>query len=156
MLEITRATSDDLKCVFELYQLYREFYKCTNEPQRAMDFISERLQNNDAIIFLARKKTENGATAVGFAQLFPLFCTLTMERLWLLNDLFVDSRFRGLRVGENLVKHSLELAKSTNAKGVFLETETTNHNAKKLYERIGFEPAKNVFFTFNFNMNLGN
>jgi len=39
---------------------------------------------------------------MGFAQLYPSFSSVSMKRLWILNDLFVSSEARGKYISYNL------------------------------------------------------
>ena len=48
-------------------------------------FIEQRVVNHESIIFLAT----NDGLALGFTQLYPSFSSVSMRRLWILNDLFV-------------------------------------------------------------------
>jgi len=61
-----------------------------------------------------------------------------MERMYILNDLYVDSSCRNEGVGEALIDKAKELCKSLNYKGLGLQTAQDNP-AQKLYERLGFE-----------------
>ncbi len=61
-----------------------------------------------------------------------------MQRLCILNDLYVIEATRGKRIGERLIERALEHAKQSGAKGVVLETAHTNVLGQKLYERMGF------------------
>lgn len=45
----------------------------------------------------------------------------------------------GFSIGKNLLKESIEWADANNIKKITLSVLETNHNAKKLYEKYGFE-----------------
>ena len=60
---------------------------------------------------------------VGFVQLYPLFSSTRMEKLWLLNDLFVDPDYRGKGISKGLINKAKELVEESDACGMFLETE---------------------------------
>ena len=62
-----------------------------------------------------------------------------MEKLWLLNDLFVDPDFRGKGVSIGLITIAKELVEQSNACGMFLETEKSNLIGNNLYTRTGFK-----------------
>ena len=96
--------------------------------------MQQRLLLRETVIFLA---LENDV-ALGFTQLFPSFTSVGMQRLWILNDLYVIPEARGQRVGERLIERALTHAKQSGAKGVVLETAHTNLSGQKLYERMGF------------------
>jgi GNAT superfamily N-acetyltransferase len=74
----------------------------------------------------------------GFTQLYPLFSSTRMKRLWLLNDLFVDERFRGKGFSIALIEKSKELCYQTGACGLLLETAKSNTIGNNLYPRTSF------------------
>jgi len=49
-----------------------------------------------------------------------------MKRYWLLNDLFVHENYRGKGFSKQLIEKAKEIAKSTDAGGILLETGKTN------------------------------
>lgn len=134
MNEIRNATIADLEPLAEMFDLYRQFYRQPADITGARKFISERISNNDSIIFIARQQDEY----TGFVQCYPLFTSVGMKRLWLLNDLFVKSDYRGQGISKLLIERCKQLAKDTNAKGLMLETEKSNIIGNQLYPREGF------------------
>ena len=76
---------------------------------------------------------------VGFVQLYPLFSSTRMKKLWLLNDLFVNPEFRSKGVSVNLIDKSKQLVKETKACGMFLETEKSNFIGNNLYPKTEFK-----------------
>ena len=48
------ATSDDASDVAEMFNYYREFYEQASNKELALEFITERLQRNESVIFLTR------------------------------------------------------------------------------------------------------
>ncbi len=142
---VRQASSPDLDAVAMLFDAYRVFYEQTSDVARAKDFMAERFKNSDSVVFLAEDET---GTALGFTQLFPSFSSVSTERLWILNDLFVVASARGRRVGEQLIKRALQLARETKAKGVVLETAHNNISGQRLYERMGFVREDLEFRTY--------
>jgi GNAT superfamily N-acetyltransferase len=139
MATIRKATIEDLKFVVELFDKYRVFYEKESDKQNAESFISERLEINDSKIFVA--EIDNG-NLVGFVQLYPIFSSTRMQRLWLLNDLFVDKEHRGKGISKQLIERSKELCKQTNSCGLVLETAKANSVGNELYPKVGFSLDK--------------
>ena len=69
-----------------------------------------------------------------------------MKRYWLLNDLYVNENHRGKGYSKELIEEAKELAKSTNACGVLLETGKSNDIGNQLYPACGFELYDSVNF----------
>lgn len=144
-MTVRRATIDDLQEVVELFDLYRVFYAQTSDIPAAETFLEERFKQEDSVIFLA----VDGENSVGFVQLFPSFSSVSMERLWILNDLYVKQEVRRKGYGEKLMAKAIAFAKETNAKGLLLETAPDNVNAQELYEKIGFVQATSRYYFFS-------
>jgi len=91
---IIRATIDQLDLIAPLFDGYRQFYKQPSNVDKARQFIKDRLIRHESVIFLALLDE----AAVGFTQLYPSFSSTSMQRLWILNDLFVapDGRRSGV------------------------------------------------------------
>ncbi|MHA3047829.1 GNAT family N-acetyltransferase [Riemerella anatipestifer] len=139
MIEIRKATIKDLKFIVELFDQYRVFYENKSDKIKAEEFIAERLKLDDSKIFVAETDDKS---LVGFVQLYPLFSSTRMKRLWLLNDLFVDNEFRGKGLSKMLIEKSKELCSQTNACGLILETAKTNVIGNELYPKVGFSLDK--------------
>ncbi|MGM0835383.1 MAG: GNAT family N-acetyltransferase [Bacillota bacterium] len=143
-MTIKRAGLDHVKEAAHLFNLYRVYYEQKSDMDGAVNFLHERISNEESVIFL----TYDQEQAVGFTQLYPSFSSVQMKRTWVLNDLFVHEAHRGKGIGEQLVKKAIEFADSRGAAGVLLETMPDNVNAQRLYERIGFEKEENYFYFY--------
>jgi len=134
MVEIIRADASHLEELAVLFDGYRVFYKQKTDLSSAKNFLAERIKKGESVIFAALSE----GNLVGFTQLYPLFSSVSMQRSWLLNDLFVDKSQRGKGVSKMLIdaakKHTIE----TRAKGLTLETGKDNFVGNKLYPAVDF------------------
>ncbi|HDU4712646.1 TPA: GNAT family N-acetyltransferase [Klebsiella aerogenes] len=133
-MNIYQAQPQDVETVLPLYLAYRRFYQVEENLVQAREFILKRLQLNESVIFFA----EVDGKAVGFTQLYPLFCSLEMKRIWLLYDLYVDESARQHGVAQQLIARAEQLAKESDSAFIMLSTATDNTKAQALYERSGF------------------
>src|SRR5579871_239269 len=111
---IKRATTNDLPQLSKLFDLYRIFYRKGSDIEEAKIFLEARITNNESVIFVAEEEKK----LLGFTQLYPLFSSTRMKRIWLLNDLFVSNDHRGKGISKQLIGKAKELAKETQAAGV--------------------------------------
>lgn len=142
MKNTRKATIQDLPQLAELFDQYRIFYHKDSDIPAAENFLRDRIESKDSEIFVA----ESDGKLVGFVQLYPLFSSTRMKRYWLLNDLFVNENYRGKGFSKQLIEEAKELAKSTDAAGVLLETGKSNYIGNKLYPSCGFEIYDEVNF----------
>lgn len=145
MIERVTKSTTYLDELIMLFDLYRVFYRRKSDVIQAKKFLENRIQNNESVIFIARND-EN--TMVGFIQLYPLFSSTQMKGLWLLNDLFVTTEYRGQGYSKQLINAAKEHCKKTGYCGLMLETEKNNVIANKLYESTSFEIDEEHNFYF--------
>ena len=131
-----KATHQDLKQLALLFNGYRVFYKKNTDLKSAEVYLNERLDQNDSEIIVAENSE---GKLIGFTQLYPLFSSTRMKKLWLLNDLYVENLFRGKGVSIGLIENAKQIVKSSGACGMFLETEKTNAVGNNLYPKTGFK-----------------
>lgn len=132
---VRRAGIDDLDELAVLFDGYRLFYEQTSDQDAARSFLSERLENGESVILLAE---DEGGRGLGFAQLYPMFSSVRMRRIWILNDLFVDESARRRGVARSLMRAASEHARNTGAAGLELATAKDNEAAKSVYEELGW------------------
>lgn len=142
-MKIVKATLEHLDQLVSLFDAYRVWYRMDSDKETAHSFLGNRIKNDDSQIFLAM--TDDGK-AVGFTQLYPLFSSTRMKPMWLLNDLFVAPEYRGKGISKKLIDRAKDLARTTNAAGVSLETEKNNHIGNQLYPKTGFELDDHNFY----------
>ena len=135
-MRIRKAEKIDLKQLTELFDGYRIFYRKDSDTEGAKSFLAERLEKEDSEIFVAETDEK---LLVGFVQLYPLFSSTRMKKLWLLNDLFVNSNYRGQQISIKLIERAKKLVKDSSACAMFLETEKSNLIGNNLYPKTGFE-----------------
>jgi ribosomal protein S18 acetylase RimI-like enzyme len=134
-LEVITASFDHLSKLAPLFDAYRVFYGQPSDVEAARAFLHERFMLGENVVFVAMLEDR----AVGFTQLYPMFSSVSLRRMWILNDLYVEADIRGQRVGERLIERAVQLAKESGARGIQLETAHTNTSGQKLYERLGFQ-----------------
>jgi GNAT superfamily N-acetyltransferase len=138
------AGLDDLPFLSVLFDKYRVFYGKTSDIPAAENFLKERIIQKESIIYVCVDNDQ----LLGFTQLYPLFSSTRMKRLWLLNDLFVDPPFRGLGISKILIDKAKDLAKLSGAAGLGLETSKSNMIGNNLYPSVGFRLEDEVNFYF--------
>jgi GNAT superfamily N-acetyltransferase len=133
-VRIVRAERDHLEDVVPLFDEYRGFYEADSDQAAARAFLTERTDRDESVIFLAYV----GSEPVGFTQLYPSFSSVSLKRLWILNDLFVRSDVRRAGVARALLEQARQHAVETGTKGLVLSTAVTNKPAQTLYESAGW------------------
>lgn len=133
-MKVFQARFEHLEEVSNLFDRYRVFYKSSSDLEAARKFLQERFQKNDSIIFVVIHE----GRIVGFTQLYPSFSSVSMKRVWILNDLFVEEACRKQGVAKLLMDATEGFARETGAIRIILATQVSNVTAQSLYESRGY------------------
>lgn len=148
-MKVRKANLNDLAQLSDLFDGYRQFYQQKPSLDAATSFIQQRLLNEDSVIFVVEKDDPLlGKQLLGFTQLYPSFSSVSMQRLWVLNDLFVRVDARQTGVAQALMDEANQWAQKTDSKGLILETECDNVRAQKLYDKLGFIKQDSTYHYF--------
>jgi GNAT superfamily N-acetyltransferase len=142
---IRQAMVGDLDLIVPMFDAYRQFYKQPQDIELAREFLLERFQYNQSVIFLAMDL--NGSSALGFTQLYPSFSSGLAKRIFILNDLFVVPEARRRKVGHLLLQTAAAFGRASGAVRLTLSTALDNATAQALYEFSGWR-RDTVFCTY--------
>lgn len=135
LLSIRLATLADLDVVATLFDAYRQFYEQPADLALATRFIRERMEREESVILLA---TSAQGLAVGFCQLYPIFCSIEAKPMYVLSDLFVAPTARRTGTGRALLQAAERWAAAHGRVKMELTTAHTNHTAQAVYTSLGW------------------
>ncbi|WP_339665040.1 GNAT family N-acetyltransferase [Maribacter arcticus] len=143
MKNLRRITRSQIEDIVTLFDSYRVFYKMESDIDAAKAFLNDRISNEESVIFAAYE----GENTIGFVQLYYTFSSVSLEKSLILNDLYVDSKYRKQSVGQQLLEKAQQFCTQQGFKGLALETAIDNP-AQKLYEKLGWEKDYHCFHYF--------
>lgn len=143
-IQIRQAALADVGALSVLFDGYRQFYGRDSDVAAAKAFLTERFDHGESTLFIALE----GSEAVGFAQLYPSFSSVSLGRIFILNDLFVSDSARRKGVGAKLLAASTDFAKTVGAIRLALSTAHTNTGAQALYEAQGWVRDDDFFYVY--------
>jgi len=152
-VEIRQAEIDDVAGIAPLFDAYRMFYQQASDLKLATHFLTERIQQGESVIFIAQ---DDNGDYLGFVQLYPTFSSVSAQRLWILNDLYIVPNARGHKVATGLLNQARAYAIQTRAKGITLSTARINLPAQRLYESFGYIKDADYFDYFLPTQGLSN
>ena len=141
-----QAVMADLDALAALFDQYRQFQGQPGDLLAARAFLRERLDHGESVLFLCH----DGAVSVGFAQLYPIFSSVSLTRVFILNDLFVAAAGRRKGVASRLLAAVESYAWSLGAARISLNVARDNVSAQQLYERQGWEQDGKYFMYHRF------
>lgn len=144
-MKIRQANYKDISKLSEIFDAYRQFYGQNSNITGAFRFLQDRMEHGQSIIFLAEDL--NSGEVSGFTQLYPVFSSISMQRSYILNDLYVKKEFRKQGIAKLLIAEAKTFTKTNSGKGLELSTSTHNKEARALYAQEGFE-QETEFLTY--------
>lgn len=145
---IRRAGLADVDWLAPLFDAYRQFYGLPTDPALSRDFLGDRLRDDDSVVFLA---TLGDGEPVGFAQLYPTYCSLAAARIYVLYDLWVRPAARRHGVARALMNAAGIHAAQAGAVRLDLMTARDNVAAQRLYESLGWTRDER-FYTYSLRL----
>ncbi len=144
-LTIRQASLADLDELASLFDGYRQFYGRASDLAAARAFLLARFDHGESVVFIAHQ----GGKPVGFTQLYPSFSSVSLARVFVLNDLYVDAAARQGGVGRQLLEAAVAHGRAVGAVRLMLSTATTNLTAQSVYEGAGWKRDEQ-FFVYQF------
>jgi GNAT superfamily N-acetyltransferase len=144
---LIRPVGEDERAAWEpLWQGYLTFYEATLPPENT-DAAWKRFHDPDEPMFLLGAYVDGKLT--GIVQYLFHRSTWTPGNYCYLQDLFVSESGRGHGVGRALIEAVYENAKQAGASRVHWLTQTTNAQARILYDQVadnsGFMQYRKIF-----------
>ncbi len=136
-MRIIQASLEHLDLIAPLFVKYREFYGELPYPDSSRAFLEKRLRRKESVIYLALPDDDDHKL-LGFCQLYPSYSSLSLKRVWILNDIYVAEDARRQLVADHLLRTAKKMAKETQAVRLRVSTSASNEVAQKTYESIGF------------------
>lgn len=140
-MRIFKAEQWNLALLLPLFEEYRLAHGMSENPDRTLAFLSNRIRFSESIFFVVMDENES---AVGFIQLYPRLSSLQLQRYWQLTDIFVQDVKYQNEVYKALVEKAKEFVAFTQSTRLTVEQ---NIHQRHILESEGFRlnPKKAVF-----------
>ena len=126
----------------KLYKGYADFYKVEMNNQ-ILKTVWNWLHNKNHE--LKGIGYEIDGKIVGLAHYRKLLRPLKGKYIGYLDDIFVDPKYRGQKIGKKLLDKIKEISKINDWNLVRWQTDEDNFTAKKLYDKVATKTKKNVY-----------
>ena len=137
-MKIYRVTECSANLIEALEQLLPQLSSSATMPSE--EYIESMLNNENFYLFVA----EHEGAIVGMLSLVVVDIP-TGRKAWI-EDVVVDSRARGLHIGQALVEEAKVCAKEVGAKKIYLTSNPSRKAAHALYKKCGFEEYDTTVF----------
>jgi len=132
---IEKITSKNFGEVLLLIREYQEFYTMKNiDDEKNRNYFSQFIGDNEngvlhVLIYEGK--------AIGFSTIYKGFSSTRAETVAILNDLYVQTQYRGKGFGKKLIEHAAKKAKSLGYAQLQWLTAENNKTAQLLYDDMG-------------------
>lgn len=141
---VRRATVEDLKPLAILFDEYRQFYGVSSDLERSFQFLKQRFENEESVIFIHVKDD----VFTGFILLYLGFSSVACSTYYILDDVYVTPTYRRQGSAKQLIDTAILFAQHQNAQRISLQTQKNNYQSHELYEQMGFV-KDNEFQTYH-------
>jgi ribosomal protein S18 acetylase RimI-like enzyme len=118
-----------------------------NNPPPTRKQLAQLLASPSSLLYMARHQ-EFGEEIIGMATLVLYFVPTGLRGT--IEDMVVDERARGRRIGEALILTCLQHAEQAGAPQVMLTSNPGRTAANRLYQRMGLEPRITNVYRYSF------
>jgi len=91
---------------------------------------------------------EIDSSFAGMCLYFPIYSTWRGKPGAFVQDLFVAKDFRGMRIGEHLLRHLARVVRDQGGVYIELQVDAGNVKAQRFYQRIGMERDADHVYNF--------
>ena len=91
---------------------------------------------------------EIASSFAGMCLYFPIYSTWRGKPGAFVQDLFVAKDFRGMRIGEHLLRHLARVVRDQGGVYIELQVDAGNVKAQRFYQRIGMERDADHVYNF--------
>ena len=141
---VRRATKEDLDQLAVLFDEYRQFYGASSNLKQSLDFLKQRFENKESVIFIHVKDD----AFTGFVLLYQGFTSASCSKYYILDDVYVTPVYRRQGSAKQLIDTAILFARHEDAQRISLETQKNNYHSHQLYEQMGFV-KDNEFITYH-------
>jgi len=141
---VRRATKEDLNQLAVLFDEYRQFYGASTNINESYQFLKQRFENKESVIFVHVKDD----VFTGFVVLYLGFSSVSCAKYYILDDVYVTPVFRRQGSAKQLIDTAILFARHEDAQRISLETQKNNYHSHQLYEQMGFV-KDNSYQTFH-------
>lgn len=134
-MEIKLCNINDLDRLVPLFDSYRQHFKQASDPEAIKQYLQQRIEADEAIIYLAQSQED----LHGFVVLYPSFSSIGLAPIWILNDFYLKSGNQKRLMAKELLDRIGADCKEQGGIRIEVNTRKENHKLHKLYKDYGFE-----------------
>ncbi len=136
-VRVEPISATQLETLLPMIAAYQRFYEVDEiDEERNRSFFARFVAPSEDGMLLG---AWSGDELAGYACLYWHFTSLVPAETVLMNDLYVDERWRGRGVGRALIEASAEIARERGAHRLEWATAPDNETAQRLYDSTGAE-----------------
>lgn len=134
-IQIKKAAESDVPQIIRMIRDFAEFEKLSEHCEITEEILRDAM-------FGSRPCVEgltafDGENSIGYTLFYENFSSFRGQRGLYLEDLYVESNYRGRRIGEMFLKKLAEIAKARNCQRIDFQVLEWNAPAVEFYKKLG-------------------
>jgi len=130
---LLQLSTDNLHDLIPLVREYQAFYrvKNINDDKNRQHFFRFTRDTTRGIVYIAYQNK----VPIGFCTIYFSFSSAKAEEIGILNDLYVNPRYRSAGIGKLLINRAIDEVSSRGLQRMQWLTADNNVSAKRLYDQ---------------------
>ena len=141
MLVIEKLTEASEQTLDDINRLLPQLSKSVSDHASSLKSLQEIIHNTNAALIVAR----DDGHVIGIAALYII--TKLTKRSAFVEDVVVDSAYRGQGLGEKIMRELIDRARAAGVNSLSLTSRAERVAGNKLYQKLGFEQKETNVYT---------
>jgi len=133
--QIEGARKKDVPTIIKMLRDFAEFEKLSEFCEITEESLMDAMFGENACV--EGLIAFDGEKPIGYALFYENFSSFRGQRGFYLEDLYVETEYRGQRIGEAFLKRIAQIGKSRNFKRIDFQVLEWNEQAVKFYKKLG-------------------
>lgn len=133
--QIKKTKSSDIPQILAMIREFAELEDLSNYCEVTVENLHDSLFGENA--FVESLVVFADETPVGYAMFFPYFASFRGQRGFYLEDIYIKKDFRGLGLGEKIIREIATLGKQRGFVRIDFQVLKNNQNAREFYKKLG-------------------
>ncbi len=134
-INIKKAEREDVAGILKLMRDFADFERLGDSCEINDERLAGAMFDDEA--FVEGLVAFDGENLIAYALFYPGFASFRGERGFYLEDIYIDSEYRGKNVGESMLRKIAKIAMSRGFERIDFQVLDWNTPAIKFYEKLG-------------------
>lgn len=142
-MDIRLIEKSDASLLVPVFDAYRQFHDQDSDEAGVRKYLAAHLDAGD---FPGVVAIDDHGKVAGFSLVVPTFSSIQLERVWVLDALYIEPDHRQTGLAVRLMVRLLALAKECGINHMSVVTDKSNTRAQAHYRKMGWKQSEFLRF----------